>query len=174
MKQLKLTPTTLFGLLVGATFIVASLLFFKTGRVIALNYALNNIILTLTILGMFTGIKHYRDELLKGVISFEKAFVVGFKILVISTFLYSVYLYILYKSQPELLESYRQTSIVLFQNAYGNSEFSQLLESYVLHELTPGAIAFIEFFQKMILGALFTLLLSSIMKRKAPPPQQPS
>ena len=72
---------SIFGCLIGATFIFASLLFILAGKGIVVNAQFHNIIMMLTIFGIFMGVRKYRDEQLAGVISYGKALKTGIYIL---------------------------------------------------------------------------------------------
>ena len=60
----------IFGCLIGGTFIFASLLFILAGKGVVVNAQFHNIIMMLTIFGIFMGVRKYRDEQLAGVISY--------------------------------------------------------------------------------------------------------
>ena len=106
---------TLFGLLIGGSFSMASLLFIWGGKSVAMNPQLNNVIMLLTIFGVFVGAKKYRDEALGGVISYGKA--------------------------------------------------HTLLETFNMF-LMPVSIAMGEFFNHIVTGGIFTVLLAWFVKRK--------
>lgn len=80
-NELFLKQNSIFGCLIGATFIFASLLFILAGKGIVVNAQFHNIIMMLTIFGIFMGVRKYRDEQLAGVISYGKALKTGIYIL---------------------------------------------------------------------------------------------
>ena len=71
-NELFLKQNSIFGCLIGGTFIFASLLFILAGKGIVVNAQFHNIIMMLTIFGIFIGVRKYRDEQLAGVISYGK------------------------------------------------------------------------------------------------------
>ena len=87
---------SIFGCLIGATFIFASLLFILAGKGIVVNAQFHNIIMMLTIFGIFMGVRKYRDEQLAGVISYGKALKTGIYILCVASLCYAVYVFFLY------------------------------------------------------------------------------
>lgn len=66
-NELFFKQNSIFGCLIGATFIFASLLFILTGKGIVVNAQFHNIIMMLTIFGIFIGVRKYRDEQLSGI-----------------------------------------------------------------------------------------------------------
>ena len=76
-NELFLKQNSIFGCLIGGTFIFASLLFILAGKGIVVNAQFHNIIMMLTIFGIFIGVRKYRDEQLAGVISYGKALKTG-------------------------------------------------------------------------------------------------
>ena len=57
------SQNTLFGLFVGLSFIAVAYAYYRSGRGVSLNPQLNNVILLLSIVGAFIGVRKYRDEL---------------------------------------------------------------------------------------------------------------
>ena len=106
---------------------MASLLFIWGGKSVAMNPQLNNVIMLLTIFGVFVGAKKYRDEALGGVISYGKALGAG-----------------LYEGTPI---------------------YNTLLETFNMF-LMPVSIAMGEFFNHIVTGGIFTVLLAWFVKRK--------
>ena len=95
-NELFLKQNSIFGCLIGGTFIFASLLFILAGKGIVVNAQFHNIIMMLTIVGIFIGVRNYRDEQLAGVISYGKALKTGIFILCIASLCYAVYVFFLY------------------------------------------------------------------------------
>lgn len=171
IKTWLLRPTTLFGILIGMSFIAASLLFILTGRTVAMNMQLNNITLTLTIIGVFIGIRRFREEQPRKLLSYGKAFMTGFGIVLISSGIYTLYILILYTTQPELLEAYRQTLLYSIGEIYKDTSLMPIVEESA-KQFSPALIAFTECIIKIFYGTLFTLLLAAILKRNVPPYNQ--
>ena len=67
------SQNTLFGLFVGLSFIAVAYAYYRSGRGVSLNPQLNNVILLLSIVGAFIGVRKYRDELPDNCLSYGKA-----------------------------------------------------------------------------------------------------
>ncbi|MBC5623087.1 DUF4199 domain-containing protein [Butyricimonas hominis] len=168
-------PNTLFGGLIGGSFIIASLLFAYAGKGVVANPQFNNIIMMLTIFGVFIGIKKYRDDHLAGIISYGKALSTGIYILAVAAVCYAVYTFILYSSDSELLATYKKVMLTMMNEVYKNMNLQELFNTS-LSDLffSPVVIAFGELFNRILVGAAFTLFIAGLVKRKTPPfnPQQ--
>lgn len=56
------SQNTLFGLFVGLSFIAVAYAYYRSGRGVSLNPQLNNVILLLSIVGAFIGVRKYRTN----------------------------------------------------------------------------------------------------------------
>ena len=163
---------TLFGLLIGGSFSMASLLFLWGGKNVAMNPQLNNVILLLTIFGVFVGSKKYRDEALGGVISYGKALGTGLYLLLIASVVYAIYTYLLYASSEELFSTYKDNMLTTLKLVYeGTPMYDTLIDTFNAF-LMPASIAMGEFFNHIVTGGIFTLLLAWFVKRKSQNAQQ--
>lgn len=168
-----LKQNVLFGLIIGATFIVASLLFILAGKSIVMNPQLNNIMMMLTIFGVFIGIKKYRDEQLSGIISYGKALSTGIFILSMAALLYSIYMFILYTFSPDLMAEFKKIMLTSLKVVYQDTPFYKIIEESFTTYLYPISIAFGELFNKILIGAAFTLFIAGLVRRSTPiNPQQ--
>ena len=128
---------------------MASLLFIWGGKSVAMNPQLNNVIMLLTIFGVFVGAKKYRDEALGGVISYGKALGAGLYLLLI-----------------ELFSTYKTNMLETLKLVYeGTPIYNTLLETFNMF-LMPVSIAMGEFFNHIVTGGIFTVLLAWFVKRK--------
>ena len=157
---------TLFGLLIGVSFSAASLVFLWGGKSVAMNPQLNNVIMLLTIFGVFVGAKKYRDEALGGVISYSKALLAGLYLLLVASAVYAVYTYVLYASSEELFSAYKTNMLATLKMVYeGTPAYDMLVETFNTF-LMPISIAMGEFFNHIVTGGIFTLLLAWFVQRK--------
>jgi hypothetical protein len=160
----------MFGLLVGGSFILSSILFDLSGKSNVLNPRLNNVISCLSIVGCFMGIKKYRDDRLDGLISYGRAFGAGMKILLLAAALYSFYTFALFSGTPELMEEYKSISNMILREVYGETSFHEAMAEVLDETLTPGLVAFGEFFRDILYGMFFLLVIAAILRRGLPPP----
>ena len=170
-----LKQNTLFGGLIGASFIITSLLFVYAGKGIVANPQFNNITMMLTIFGIFIGVKKYRDDHLSGIISYGKALSTGIYILAIAALCNAVYTFILYSSDAELLAMYKKVTLTILNEVYKNMNLQELLNSNLTEIFfSPIVIVVGEMLNRILIGAAFTLFIAGLVKRKTPPvnPQQ--
>lgn len=167
-KDLYWKQNTLFGLLMGSSFCLASLIFVWSGRSVAMNPQLNNITTLLTVVGIFMGLRKYRDEALGGSISYARAFGVGIFLLAIASIVYALYTYILYSSSSELFAMYKNHILLMIKQVYENSPMYNTLTETFNTFLMPVSIAIGEFVNHIFSGIIFTLLLAWIIKRSIP------
>lgn len=160
---------SIFGLFVGGSYIITSLLFIWGGKNIALNPQLNNIILMLTIAGIFLGVKKFRDDHLEGIISYGKSFTTGIYILSIASFLYAFYIFILYASDPGQMMQFKKVMLSTLKQIYGNTPFYETFEKSVQSFLYPASIAVGEFLNKLFFGTILTLFLAGILRKRISP-----
>ena len=155
-NELFLKQNSIFGCLIGGTFIFASLLFILAGKGIVVNAQFHNIIMMLTIFGIFIGVRKYRDEQLAGVISYGKALKTGIFILCIASLCYAVYVFFLYTFNTLKITGQ-------------NSPLFKMLEENVDVYFVPASIAFGELFNRIIVGAAFSLFIAGLVRRSKLP-----
>ena len=151
------SQNTLFGLFVGLSFIAVAYAYYRSGRGVSLNPQLNNVILLLSIVGAFIGVRKYRDELPDNCLSYGKA-------LGACTYLIAV-ASVIYRHHPELLENYLTSIETTFKEVYSDSAFTENMISMLKAFTTPATIAFAETFNKIFTGFIFSLLLAGLLRR---------
>lgn len=157
---------TVFGLFIGATLVLASYIFYRTGQTICLNPQLNNVLLLLSLAGTFVGVRKYREECLAGILSYGKALGTCIYLIAVASLLYGFYIYILYRTHPELQAEYIQMIDLLMVEVYKDSPLVEEMRKILSTFMTTGIIAFSEVFNKIFTGFLFSLLLAGILRRK--------
>lgn len=162
-------PVAAFGLLVGGSFIVTSLLFLAAGRGVVLDQRLGNVLSCLLVIGSFFGVKKLRDDRAGGIISYGKAFAAGFKIILVATALYAGYTFILYSARPGLVEEYRAVITATLAQVYGDTPLRALVEEVFANSLSPAFIAVEELVGKLLTGTFFTLVVAAILRRTVAP-----
>lgn len=162
-----IVQNSIFGAFVGISFILSTYLFFLSGQSVSMNPQLGNVIMLLSVAGGFIGTRKYREEQLSGIISYGKALGCSLYILGIASALYSIFIYLLYANQPELLENYLKISIALLEEVYKGMPQLESMKAIMNSLITSGFIAFTEFLNKLLTGFMFSLLLAFILRRKA-------
>ena len=142
-NELFLKQNSIFGCLIGGTFIFASLLFILAGK--------------------------DRDEQLAGVISYGKALKTGIFILCIASLCYAVYVFFLYTFNADLLTEFKNVTINTLKITGQNSPLFKMLEENVDVYFVPASIAFGELFNRIIVGTAFSLFIAGLVRRSKLP-----
>ena len=161
-----ITKNSLFGVLVGLSLILASLVFYITGKNIMLNPQLSNVMMLLSIAGAFIGVRKYREKQLEGFINYSQALGGCIYIITIGSLIYGIYAYALYRYDPELQASYLTTLQVMLDEMYKGSPMLDTVKNMMEHLVSPAFIAATETFNKILTGLIFSLLMAGILRRK--------
>jgi len=116
---------------------------------------------------IFVGVKNFRDKYNGGVISFGKAFKVGFYIsLVASTMYVVVWLIEYYVFMPDFMEKY--TAYVLEKEAAGGSVETSAadMEMYKEWYKNPLFVILLTYSEVLPVGLIISLISALILKRK--------
>ena len=118
----------------------------------------------------FVGMKHYRDTVNSGTITFGNAFTIGFLIaLIISTIYVLVWLVELYNFYPDFMEKYSAMEIKNLESSGLNAadlqakidELNQMKESYK----NPFFVIGMTYFEILPIGIVFSLISALITKK---------
>lgn len=161
-----LNKNMLFGAIIGALYIITSLLFYISGKNININPQLNQTLTLLMMTGVFFGGRKYREES-KGVgFGFKKAYKVVMTMILIATLIYTFYIYIIYSVDHTLLNEYLMITENAFREIYASSPLLDSMLTIMREYLSPGAIAFTEFINKMFSGIIFAIFIALILRNK--------
>jgi hypothetical protein len=126
--------------------------------------ALNFILVLILIVGLFLAMKHTRDYLMGGYISYGDSFKNGFITSILSSFVFLVYYYAMLKFSPATFEKMMEIFLQELANK-GNSEEEMEL---FMKLMGPGVFSFSMFFSNVLYGAIFSALLGFFIKRENP------
>lgn len=160
------SQNTLFGGFIGLSFILASYVFFKTGQSVSLNPQLNNVLMLLSIAGAFIGTRKFREEQLGGPLRYAQALGICVYLIATASVLYGCYIYILYRTYPELLENYLEMTADMLEEVYKDSPLLENMQVILKSFMNAGVIAISEVFNKIFTGFIFSLFLAGILRRK--------
>mgnify|MGYP000105445274 CR=1 FL=1 len=149
------SQNTLFGLFVGLSFIAVAYAYYRS----------DNVILLLSIVGAFIGVRKYRDELPDNCLSYGKALGACTYLIAVASVIYGCFVFYLYRHHPELLENYLTSIETTFKEVYSDSAFTENMISMLKAFTTPATIAFAETFNKIFTGFIFSLLLAGLLRR---------
>lgn len=158
---------SLFAVLIGGCFAIASwLCFMNTGQVFN-NPTLDRTISFLFTIGLFLGIRQYRESSAQqGFITYGKALLSGMWISLLSGFIYCLYSMWLYSLHPELLTSYLNIARETIRQLYGDNPFREMAEQFFTTFTTPFTIGLSELFGKFINGLIFTLIIAAFLRKQ--------
>lgn len=160
-----LKSNTLFGALMGAIFIAASVAIYKSGSPIFMNPTLDRIITLLYICGLTLQIRKYREEALGGFMSYGMALKTGLYLAAVTGFLYAIYIFFMYSQNPSLLEYYLTASEATLKQVYGESSMVESMISMLKVFTSPLSMAFSELFSKVFSGFIYTLFIAWFLKK---------
>ena len=156
----------MFGSLVGAVLILASLTCYWKGVSINYNQTLLLINRFLIITGIYFGVRKYRDEVLFGVISYGRAFVSGVLIIAIAASFYAFFILILTKYFDSVIiqEAIEFTEKGLYDIGYKDDQVELLMSLY--RKITPEIFAMSQWFGKALAGVFFSLIIAFFFKQR--------
>ena len=158
-----------FGLLTGVVLFLASILLGK-----GLSYTTQEILGYVSMVAclsfVFFGIKHYRDKVNNGLISFGKALAIGLLISIlvgvgvgVADYIYTTVI------NPDFASEYLETSLKAMENTLTPEEF-QLKKAELTQQMEAyggsGFMAFLMFFTVVIIGFIISLISGLILQRK--------
>ncbi len=159
----------LFGLLMGAMLILASLIFY--GKGLSLSYNPNLLLINrgLIFFGLFFGIIKYRNEVCRGQINYGQAFLLGLFISTTAALLYAVFLYVLisFYDIGILTENINFMEKSLAEIGYTDEQLEIFMNLY--RQITPGIFSTSQFFSKAFAGLFFSLIVAFFVKKKPKP-----
>lgn len=166
-NQIFYRQNSLFALLIGGCFVVASHLCFITAGQIFNNAALNHTIHFLFITGLFMGIRQYRDSRYQqGFITYGKALLAGIWISFLCGLIYGLYTVCLYSLYPELLDSYLNIAREIIRQAYGDTPLQETISQLLTAFTTPISIGLSELFGTFASGVIFTLIIAAFLRKR--------
>ncbi len=155
--------TMTYGAYVGGAFILVSLLSYITG-----SYYGNPLQLLqyfVIVIGIHLGTTRYRDQYNNGLITYGRALMTGILIIFWGTLIYGVYVYILHKSDPGLIQQYVLSIEKAFTESFSKEQANTLITFYDTF-ITPFMLALGEIISKTIIGIVFSLIIAIFVKKE--------
>lgn len=159
----------MFGLLTGVVIFLAAILLGK-GLSYSIQEVLGYISMVICLSFVFFGIKHYRDNVNNGVVSFGKALIIGVLISVlvgvgvgIADYIYTTVI------NPDFASEYLETTLKTMENTLTPKEF-EVRKAELTQQMTDyggsGFMAFLMFFTVVLIGFVISLISGLILQRK--------
>jgi hypothetical protein len=158
----------IYGLIIGCLTVLYQAVIYIFGMMN--NNALGNIVFFLLVIGILLSVRHYRDHVKGGLISFKEAFNVGFLTSTITGIIGAVFSYFQYKylsphTVNDLL-AVAQESLL----SKGIPEDQVELQSAILQKIiSPTFLAIAYFLSMLFWGAILSLVTAAILKREENP-----
>lgn len=178
MKKIVLIFGLVAGLIVSGMMLWAAYRIHETGHLEG-NEVLGFTIMAIAFSGIYVGIKNFRDKHNGGVISFGKAFKIGFYITLIASTMYvAVWLVDYYVFIPDFMEKY--TACVMTNAKNDGATEAELAEKAAFMakqtELykNPLFVVLFTYMEIFPIGLIITLISALILKRKNKPVAQPA
>lgn len=157
------------------SFLTALILFFIALTVFGnMDYGTQEVIgyasIILSLIFIFPGIKHFRDTVNHGSVSFGKAFVVGLLIALCAGIGFAVidYIFTAYIN-PDFLDNYMAHQLTEMEKTLPAAEFETqkaAMEQQMKDFGSSGFMAFIMFITVVLIGIIISLISALILKRK--------
>ncbi len=159
----------IYGFIAGLVFFALSFLFGKN-----LNYSTQEVVgyvsIILSLSFIYFAIKHYRDKVNHGLVSFKKTLIIGLLVSVfvavgiaVSDYIYTSFL------NPDFMSEYVNHELKGMKESLSESEFETekaiLLEEVKMWD-NPIAMALFMFFNVVIIGFIISLISGLILQRK--------
>lgn len=159
----------MFGLLTGVVIFLAAILLGK-GLSYSTQEVLGYVSMVICLSFVFFGIKHYRDNVNNGVVSFGKALTIGVLISVlvgvgvgIADYIYTTVI------NPDFASEYLETSLKIMENTLTPEEF-KVRKAELTQQMTDyggsGFMAFLMLFTVVLIGFVISLISGLILQRK--------
>ena len=159
----------MFGLLTGILIFLAAILLGK-GLSYSTQEVLGYVSMVACLSFVFFGIKHYRDQVNNGFISFGKALIIGLLISVlvgigvgIADYIYTTII------NPNFASEYLETSLKTMESTLTPEDFKVKKEE-LTQQMTnyggSGFMAFLMFFTVVLIGFVISLISGLILQRK--------
>lgn len=166
-KKSTFGPALQFGLLTGLFMIVFSLIMYLVG--IDRKSYWNIISYLIFVAAMYWGVSNIRDKQLEGVMSYGKAFGVGFWIAVFAALLTGIYAYFYVKYiDPTVLQnavSQAEDKILAQNPNISDADLDKALKMVKMFA-TPGFSSVSAFISNTIAGTIFSLIIAIFAKRE--------
>ena len=118
-------------------------------------------------IGIFMGIKPYRDKVMEGYISYGNSLKIGVLIALFSSFIFNFYTYFFYKYiDPSQLDALTEQLKIQMANQGKTEEEMDLALRIMEKFLTPGWLFISGLFGYTFVGFLFSLIISIFLKKE--------
>lgn len=164
-----------YGLLAGLVLIALSLVLYVTGMVDmtgqdTTSSILSNIVTFGTVVvALVLAVKQHRDQELAGLISFGRAFYVGFIVVLVIAIIQAVYAYVFFAFiEPDMISEMLEMAKERMMDQQGMSASdADNAMNMMSWSFTPGMFAVFGFFGTLIIGVIIALIVGAVMKRDA-------
>ncbi len=154
----------MYGLYLGLALVVYSLLLYLAS--LNLNTALNSMIYLIIAVGLFVSLKHYRDNINGGVMTFGEGMKLGILISLFAGFLSGVFSYVLHLLDPTLIDQIIQfQQEAMLEKGVPEDQVAQM-EEMMRKMSNPLIMVISSLFSMALIGSILSLVVSAILKKK--------
>lgn len=158
------------GLIVGLAMLIYSILLYILD--LNLNQALGYVSYAILIAGFILGTKAYRDNVLKGNISYGKTYGYSIVILLIATIITTIYGYLMITViDPDIIEKMMALGEEKMLSQGMSDDQIEMAQKMQKKFMSPVFMMISGFFGQMIVGAVLALITSAIIKKDGDPYQ---
>lgn len=169
MKRNTLIFGSVAGLIVAAVMVITMVLLYHNNYQCNMYVGYGSMIIALSL--MFVAVKNYRDKYNGGVVSFGKAFMIGFYVALIASTIYvATWLIIYYAFMPDFMDRYATFTLNKLKTdgatAEELSKELKLMNTYKEAYKNPLFIILLTYLEILPVGLVIALLSALILKKK--------
>ncbi len=157
-----------YGAIIGFALIIYAVLLYITD--LSLSRPLGYISYIIIIVGLYLGIKKFRENEPSGAIKYSRALGVGVLICVFMGFLGSVFTYLQFRFiDPDMIAKILEMSEEKLLERGLSEDMIEMQSRFMVKLMTPGFMALSSFISYIFMGTIFSLIIAAILKKEPNP-----
>ena len=157
-----------YGAIIGFALIIYAVLLYITD--LSLSRALGYVSYIIIIVGLYIGIKKFRENEPSGSIKYSRALGVGVLICVFLGFIGAVFTYLQFRFiDPDMISKILEMSEEKLLERGLSEDMIEMQSKVMMRMLTPGIMALSSFISYIFMGTIFSLIIAAILKKEPNP-----
>ncbi len=157
-----------YGAIIGFALIIYAILLYIGD--LSLSKALGWISYIIIIVGLYIGIKKFRENEPSGAIKYSKALGVGVLICVFLGFIGAVFTYLQFRFiDPDLVGKILEMNEEKLLDKGLSEDMIEMQSQFMMKFMTPGMMAISSFISYIFMGTIFSLIIAAILKKEPNP-----
>jgi hypothetical protein len=157
-----------YGAIIGFALVIYAVLLYILD--LSLSKSLGYISYIIIIVGLYLGIKKFRENEPSGAIKYTKALGVGVLICVFTGFIGSVFTYLQFRFiDPDMITKILEMSEEKLLEKGLSEDIIEMQSQFMAKLMTPGFMALASFISYIFMGTIFSLIIAAILKKEPNP-----